>query len=646
MRILIVLVIFLSASFAALSQEIGQETRDGKLFKVHAVEAGNTLYGLHIKYDVTIESIIKFNPTAKEGLQVGQILYIPTDGSSAKTETQDKFRIHTVKRKETLYGISREYGVTVAEIIRLNPGSDQGLDIKQELKIPFPSKEEEKPLIAEDKIKETKEEKTSEEKTKPKDFEPHNPFKKDSVTVIDYKVDFKDSIVNYKVQQGETLYSISRRFMVPVEQLVEQNNLSGSSISPGQILTIKLKQERIEEVEVRELVNLNTIKKSNVHLVKKKNKYKVLVALPMKLGSNSQAISGMFTETTSLNTLTNLSVEFLMGAQLALDSLEKLGLNADVEFFDTYGDLDKLKEKLDSRNANDIDVVIGPFYPQLLDYAAQWGMNNKVPIVAVTKIPTKVLENNPYVLSMVPSELTMISAMARYLAKNHVNDNIVIIDGENTEVRERVQYFKDAFEKSQPLVGRKSLKSSGMGDASGRTLVNLIQTDGNNFIICLSNDVQQVMKFVNTLNAAKNYSGSYGRASVTMVGLNNWLEIPALNSYYRNRFEFHFPAANYLNYDSPEVKEFTREYRLKYKSDPSKYAFHGFDVMLSQGSSLLLGYSRDNGLMDSFDVQSLGGNHGSENSSVFISKQSDFEIILLEIISNTNKFDVKQRGGN
>lgn len=636
MRILIALIIFLGGSFAALSQEIGQETRDGKLFKIHAVEAGNTLYGLHVKYGVEIESIIKANPTAKEGLQVGQILYIPVDESSVQKPSGENFIIHTVKRKETLYGISREYNVTVADIIRLNPGADKGLSIRQELKIPKETEKKEITDIVEEKKPEIKEEKVVQ-----KDFEPHNPFKDDSITVTDYKVDFKDSIVKYEVQQGETLYSISRRFMIPVEALIEQNNLKGSAISPGQILTIKLKKERIEEVEVRELVNLDTIKRSNVNLVKKKDKYKVLVALPLKLWDNPKALSGMFTETTSLNTLTNLSVEFLMGAQMALDSLENLGLNADVEFYDTGGDLNKLKEKLDGRNSTNIDIVIGPFYPNLMEHAAQWGLNNKVPIVAVTKIPTKILENNPYLLSMVPSDLTMVSAMARYLAKHHANDNVVIIEGENTEIREKVQYFKDIYEKSQPIAGRKSLRVSGLGGASGGTLVNLIQPEGKNFIICLSSDVQQVMKFVNTLNAAKNYSGTYGRASVTMVGLQNWLDIPALNSYYRNRFEFHFAAANYLNYDSPEIKKFTRDYHLKYKSDPSKYAFHGFDVMLSQGSSLLLGYNRDNGLIDHFSIQSLGGNHGSENSSVFISKQSDFEIHLLEIISNTNHFNVK-----
>ena len=641
MKIIIVLIVFISVSFTALSQEIGEETRGGKLFKIHAVEAGNTLYGLHAKYAVTIESIIKSNPTSKGGLHLGQILYIPIDSLTAQKPAVESTILHTVKRKETLYGISREYDVSVADIIRLNPDAEQGIDIKQELTIPVLSKDLENSAALKDGNQFDKN--IEIDNADKKDLEPYNISNDDSSTVIDYKIDFKDSIVKYEVQQGETLYSISRRFMVPVEDLIEKNNLKGSAIKPGQNLTITLKKERIEVVEVRELIDTNPVFKSNVNLVKKKDKYNVLIVLPMRLADNPEALSGMYTEKTSLNNLTNLSVEFLMGAQMALDSLEKLGLNADVEFFDAGGDLNRLKEKLDLGNKNNLDLIIGPFYPQLLEYAAQWGLTNKVQVVAVTKISTKLLENNPYLLSMVPSELTKISAMAIYLAKEHSVDNIVIIEGENLEVKERVQYFKDIFEKSQLTDDRATIQITGIVDASGQSLMNKINTDGNNFIICLSNDVQQIMKFVNALNAAKNYSSMYGKTSINMVGLQNWLDIPALNSYYRNRFEFHFSASSYLDYEKSDVKKFQIEYRTKYGSDPSKYAFHGFDVVLSQVASLLLGYDRNIGLMGYFSIHSLGKNHGSENSSVFISKQKDFEIQFLEIISNNDQFDVHQR---
>jgi LysM repeat protein len=59
------------------------------------------------------------------------------------------------------------------------------------------------------------------------------PAEKDSVS-INYEVEFDDSIVKYTVQRKETLYSISRRFMVSVEELSEVNDIRRNKIKPGQ----------------------------------------------------------------------------------------------------------------------------------------------------------------------------------------------------------------------------------------------------------------------------------------------------------------------------------------------------------------------------------------------------------------------------
>src|SRR5690554_5841223 len=153
MRILIALILLFGSVLMTFGQEMGQETRNGQVYKIHAVQAGNTLYGLHKKYNVSIEEIIKENPSAKEGLQIGQKLYIPFDKSASNLPNkEEKYTIHKVKRKETLYGISRFYGVTIAEIIRLNPSAEKGLDVRQKLKIPVASKESKEKATRKDEL--------------------------------------------------------------------------------------------------------------------------------------------------------------------------------------------------------------------------------------------------------------------------------------------------------------------------------------------------------------------------------------------------------------------------------------------------------------------------------------------------------------
>lgn len=616
MRQFICSIVFLMIVSISFGQEIGEEVRNNEVFKVHIVEAGNTLYGLHDKYNVEIEDIIKENPAAANGLSIGQKLYIPTGLAPSET------KIHVVKKKETLFGISRVYDCTVDDLVRLNPGVENGLDIGQELKVPNPNEEE----ITEEIVPEDSLEKEELEDT------------------VRYEVDFTDSIIKYKVQRGETLYSISRRFMVPVEKLVEDNEIRRNKIKPGQVLTIALKNERIEKVEVRNIVETDSIPPDTLGPVFSiKEKYKIAVLLPLRLQENSEALSGMYDEDTRLDQLTDISLDFLMGAQLALDSLEKLGLNADVQFYDTRGNVERLNDFLSSEKALDLDLVIGPFYPNLVEKTAEWCKMREIRMVAVTKIPMKILKNNPYVYSVVPSELTLIATMAEYLAKTHSDDNLFLITSGNEETKGRNKLFTSVYDANRPS-GSSKINVMGVGNSSGKELFNAIDEDTTTLFICLENDVKAVMNFVNTLNAAKNYSPRVGKAKVYLVGTQEWTDFESFNSYYRNRFEFHFAASNYLNFQADSTEAFVRKYREVYEADPTRYSIHGFDVVLAQGAKLLLDINRSNGIMDYFAISTVKRGHGYENMSGFISKQKEYEIHLLDIIENTNYLEETSAG--
>ena len=97
---------------------IGLETINGKVFIVHKVDAGETLYAISKRYGVTIEQIVTQNPSADAGLEVDQILKVPYVPRTARPVAQGKK--HVVAEKETLFSISRVYGVTVDELKKWN----------------------------------------------------------------------------------------------------------------------------------------------------------------------------------------------------------------------------------------------------------------------------------------------------------------------------------------------------------------------------------------------------------------------------------------------------------------------------------------------------------------------------------------------
>ena len=123
------------AAKAAPTDSIGVEIRGGQRFVKHRVSPGETLTALTRRYRVTLEQLTAANPQIKNGLGIGQIVFVPRPAagrtaapatgktpaptapaaSAANAPTR-----HTVAKGETLVGIARKVQVTPEELIRLN----------------------------------------------------------------------------------------------------------------------------------------------------------------------------------------------------------------------------------------------------------------------------------------------------------------------------------------------------------------------------------------------------------------------------------------------------------------------------------------------------------------------------------------------
>ena len=620
-----IIILLLSSCFFCNAQEVETTVKNGKVYYIHIVEPGNTLYGLKTKYDVSIESILQANPEASESLQIGQRILIPTDISPEKINEEKDHIIHTVKRKETLFGISKEYDCTIEKLIAANPETEKGLKVGQKLIIPCQKGKEETTTELSEEIEETK----------------------DSSALVDnYIVSFEDSIVKYTVQKGETLYSISKRFMVSIERLTEINNIKRNKIKPGDILTIPLKKERIERIEVKPIAPSDSIIDTLFSPdIEHKETYTISVLLPLKIGKNASIITGLIDDKTRLNDISDIAVDFLLGVEKALDSLEKLGLSANVHVFDTEGSLIVTKKIIQKDEVKHSDLVFGPFFPEPIKYVSEWAKTNKKQIIIPVSANTEIIKNNPYITLIVPSELTLIGGMAKYLAQTHSDDNIMLIEGKNQAENERIAYFKKVYQESLTETPyNPSIKTLALGSSSGRDLARTFELDTHNIFVCLSDNAQGIMRFINTLNAAKNQSERHGKTKVTVVGLRNWQNLDALSSYYKNRFELHTALPNYLSYREERTKAFTKAYQSELNADPSRFTFQGFDVVFGICAEKLLNIPAKKGFMNQFDINKVGERNGYENATVFIVKQQEYELILQDIV--THPFLRKEKEAN
>lgn len=117
--------------------ENNDDNNKNEALTTHIVEAKQTLYSISKIYNVPIDTLIALNPSAKIGIKVGEELIIP---QNKQTETQQNITTetnhtppttneitHLVKRKETLFSISKKYNIAIHDLITLNPKLKDGL---------------------------------------------------------------------------------------------------------------------------------------------------------------------------------------------------------------------------------------------------------------------------------------------------------------------------------------------------------------------------------------------------------------------------------------------------------------------------------------------------------------------------------------
>lgn len=179
---------------------IGLETINGKTFIVHKVDAGETLYAISRRYGVTVEQIVTQNPEADGGLEIEQILKVPYVPKTSRPVTQStaQGKKHIVAEKETLFSISRFYNVTVDDLKKWNNLSDNSLSLGQELVIKSSS----------------------------------------AATPSTNQTEIKTAKINHTVAAKETMFSISRQYGVTPEQVREWNGLQNDELKIGQVLVV------------------------------------------------------------------------------------------------------------------------------------------------------------------------------------------------------------------------------------------------------------------------------------------------------------------------------------------------------------------------------------------------------------------------
>lgn len=206
-----------------------EELKESGDFLYHTVEKGQTLFFISRKYGVDEEDIFKYNPQARNILIVGTELKIPINKLEEKNRKDDAYIYHTVKPGETLYSIARNYNKPVKNVLQANPGLESNdMAVGTEIRLPKITPEI-KPAITQNTV---------------------NEDKKDSLAYV-----FEDSTYYYhRIKPKDTFYAIVSQYHVDRDAVMAVNNIQEpENLKIGYI--IKIPKNSIREIneETRDL---------------------------------------------------------------------------------------------------------------------------------------------------------------------------------------------------------------------------------------------------------------------------------------------------------------------------------------------------------------------------------------------------------
>lgn len=341
-------------------------------------------------------------------------------------------------------------------------------------------------------------------------------------------------------------------------------------------------QEPVSEPDVA-VVTPDTTKKINKDSVgkliiekkktwAKKQSYAVCMVLPFS--TDASELEKLLAEENITGYQPLAALEFYEGALMALDTLDSLQVNLDIQVFNNYKDSSLTAALFSKPEIRKADVVIGPIFNEGLKAAAVVAEEEELFVVSPLSPMHQFTDSNRYFMMANPPAVSQMEEMLHYAQDSFPAANIICVYRLDKPIEVKLaQEFKDAFDKAN--AGRMQLHEtyafSGISEA--------LQTEGN-FVFIASFDELYTNGLIRDLSKISR------NTPLTLMGLPHVLSFESVSIDYYENLHFTYPASYYIDRLSPRVRDFENAFADKYETRPSEYAARGYDLMLYIGMML------------------------------------------------------------
>lgn len=274
----------------------------------------------------------------------------------------------------------------------------------------------------------------------------------------------------------------------------------------------------------------------------------------------------------------DLAIDFYQGIKLALDSLSQSGHNFKLHVFDTQNQETKVVNLAMANSVKSNDLIIGPIYPEeartFADFADLKNILQVSPLAASMPAGYK----NPR-LVMVNNTLEQHGRkIAEFITKNYKPDqvNIVLVNTQKTNDARFSTYLKRFINE----LGAARFRITERPNAIG--IEKYLDPVKNNLVLMTSSDRLFIVPAIDRLFKLRN--GDY---KIELFGHPNWLKANYLVQNKLQALNTRISSSFYIKYKLKNVKDFISRYRREFGSEPSEYAFKGFDIGYYFGGMLV-----------------------------------------------------------
>lgn len=548
-------------------------------FTAHEVKKGETLFSISKQHNVAADEIVKLNPDAKEGVKIGQILIIPptyanTAAPVENTTKKSELKTHIVKKGETVYSISKQYGINQDALISRNPGIDKELQEGKLLIVP--------PV-----------------------------FQSNSFVEETQAPTYKTHIVKAE----ETIFGISKMYMVTQEDLIKANPSLNDGLKTGSVLRIPMNSSEIAETNTADSISTSLEKVFNSE---PKTSIECALALPWNFAK--------VTETSKIDANTDRFIEFYNGMLLAADTLRKNGLNINLHVYDS-GKTDAEAQTLVSYNElKNMDFIIGPAYQSQIKTMADFALAYNVKLVIPFTSKSEEVKNNSSIFQINAPQNESAADVAFQIAHNFKDYNVVVVSFSDPKYNDKA-VWADTLSFTLNALG---VKHKDVVFSNFTELKKNVDKKKKNLIFPVTTNqvaLNQILPIINMLKAKD--------TEIAVFGFNEWQNY---NSISKELFQYdtYFTSPFFVDFKNEETIKFLRKYRTYYHAEPTNshpiYAILGYDMMMYFCESMqkyghdfewALDKIKPSTLQSDFKFNRVGENGGFINSRHFIIENSE-----------------------